>query len=183
MFYAWLLVREEGIKQDFLEIKPLPAKTGLDERQRLPGIHMRQQHIHPQHTVLKRGDLLPNSLSASSLKALSSSRISASASSSSSSKRTILWPRNPPAPVTRQLTPARDIALGCSSEANWLRLELPPAGSPPAWGNEHTTSTWSLYRSKAVIKRRDSWKTNVRACIKQQFLKHVLLLLAIPIQK
>lgn len=123
---------EGRIKQDFLEIKPLSAKLVWMRGKDFQTIHMRQQHIYPQHIVLTRWYLLPNLLSASLLKALSSSRISASASSSSNSKRTILWPRNPPAPVTRQLTPARDIALGCSSVANWLSLELRLAGSPPA---------------------------------------------------
>lgn len=84
-----------------------------------------------QHSPRKRQKwhLLSNLPSASVLKALSSSRTSARASSSSSSKHTILWPRNPPAPVTRQLTPARDMALACSSLVDLLSLEL---GSPPA---------------------------------------------------
>lgn len=136
-----VLEGEGRIKHNFLEIKSPSAKLVWMRGKGFQAVHTRQQYIYPQHTVLTRWYLLPNLPSASLLKALSSSRISASASSSSNSKRTILWPRNPPAPVTRQLTPARDIALGCSLVPNWLFLELRAAGSPPAWGNEHMIST------------------------------------------
>lgn len=121
---------------------------------------MRRQHIHLQHIVLMRWYLLPNLSSASSLKALSSSRISASASSSSNSKQTILWPRNPPAPVTRQLTPARDIALGCSSAANWLPFELRPVASPLAWGRDTWHQPLECLQIKSITRRRNYWKTN-----------------------
>lgn len=55
--------------------------------------------------------LLSKSWSASALMVLSKTLTSAKLSFSVSSWQTILWPRNPPAPVTRHLIPPKDMMM------------------------------------------------------------------------